>query len=125
MRVRDRYNEPASLFTHFLIPFRVRVQVLYNSRSPRPGELDGRDYHFRTRGQIEAFRPDKRYALLDVRGDLQALDLEELQGLLGRGDVIFEGNTFIGMPTQRLPNNISSYRLRIPQNEASENRVNS
>ena len=71
--------------------------VLYNSRSPRPGELDGRDYHFRTRSQIEAFRPDKRYALLDVRGDLQALDLEELQGLLSRGDVIFEGNPFVGM----------------------------
>lgn len=76
---------------------RLQGLVLYNSRSPRPGELDGRDYHFRMRSQIEAFRPDKRYALLDVRGDLQALDLEELQGLLSRGDLIFEGNPFVGM----------------------------
>jgi guanylate kinase len=28
--------------------------------------------------------------------DLQALDLEELRGLLGKGDVLFEGNPFIG-----------------------------
>lgn len=76
---------------------RLQRLVLYNSRSPRPGELDGRDYHFRTRSQIEAFRPDNRYALLDVRGDLQALDLEELHTLLDRGDVLFEGNPFVGM----------------------------
>jgi guanylate kinase len=75
---------------------RLQPLVLYNSRSPRPGELDGRDYHFRTRSQIEAFRADKRYALLDVRGDLQAFDVEELQSLLTRGDVIFEGNPLVG-----------------------------
>lgn len=76
---------------------RLQALVLYNSRSPRPGELDGRDFHFRTRSQIEASRADNRYALLDVRGDLQALDLEELDKLLSRGDVIFEGNPFVGM----------------------------
>lgn len=54
------------------------------------------DYHFRTRSQIEALRGDSRYALLDVRGDLQALDLEELTSLLDRGDVFFEGNPFVG-----------------------------
>jgi guanylate kinase len=76
---------------------RLQGLVLYNSRSPRPGERDGVDYHFRTRSQIEAFRPDNRYALLDVRGDLQALDLEELQSLLSCSDVFFEGNPFVGM----------------------------
>jgi hypothetical protein len=30
--------------------------VLFNSRSPRPGERDGEDYHFRARDQIENFR---------------------------------------------------------------------
>jgi guanylate kinase len=75
---------------------RLQGLVLYNSRSPRPGELDGRDYHFRTRSQIEAFRADDRYVVLDVRGDLQALDLEELESTLGRGDVFFEGNPFVG-----------------------------
>ena len=76
---------------------RLRPLILYNSRDPRPGERDGIDYHFRSRSQIEAFRPNPRYALLDVRGDLQALDLEDLQAQLQRGDVFFEGNPFVAM----------------------------
>src|SRR5262252_7735074 len=69
--------------------------VLYNSRAPRPGERDGQDYHFRTREQIEAMRDREGYVTLDVRGDLQALDLEDLSALLRRGDAFFEGNPFI------------------------------
>jgi len=60
--------------------------VLYNSRSPRPGERDGEDYHFRPREQIEALRDRERYVVMDVRGDLQALDLEDLSALLNKGD---------------------------------------
>jgi guanylate kinase len=71
--------------------------VLSNSRNPRPGERDGVDYHFRTRSQIESFRVNNRYVLLDVRGDLQALDLEDMHSLLRSGDVFFEGNPFVGM----------------------------
>jgi guanylate kinase len=51
---------------------------------------------FRTRKQIEAFRGNDRYALLDVRGDLQALDLQEVQSRLKSGDAFFEGNPFVG-----------------------------
>jgi guanylate kinase len=51
--------------------------VLFNSRVPRPGEMDGVDYHFRTREQIEALPCDPRYVVLDVRGDLQGLDLDD------------------------------------------------
>src|SRR5438094_8816524 len=58
--------------------------VLYNSRSPRPGERDGEDYHFRPREQIEALRDRERYVVMDVRGDLQALDLEDLSALSTR-----------------------------------------
>ena len=65
---------------------RLRKPVLFNSRAPRPGEVDGEDYHFRTRNQIEALKANPRYAVLDVRGDLQALDVEELQALLERSD---------------------------------------
>jgi guanylate kinase len=75
---------------------RLQPLVLYNSRDPRPGERNGIDYHFRTRSQIEALRDDDRYALLDVRGDLQALDLEEVQSLLKSGNSFFEGNPFVG-----------------------------
>jgi guanylate kinase len=76
---------------------RLRKLVLFNSRAPRPGEVDGVDYHFRTPSQVEALRADNRYAVLDVRGDLQAVDLEELQRLLEHGDAIFEGNPFVGL----------------------------
>ena len=66
--------------------------VLFNSRDPRPGEIDGVDYHFRTQAQVEALRTDDRYVVLEVRTDLQALDVEELDSLLRRGDALFEGN---------------------------------
>jgi guanylate kinase len=74
----------------------LRKLLLYNSRTARPGEVDGVDYHFRPRSHVEGLKENTRYAVLDVRGDLQALDLEELQTLLGRGDALFEGNPFVG-----------------------------
>lgn len=75
---------------------RLQPLVLYNSRAPRPGERDGVDYHFRTRAQVAALRRRRGFAVLDVRGDLQALDLAELRTQLARGDVVFEGNPFVG-----------------------------
>jgi guanylate kinase len=65
--------------------------VLVNSRAPRPGERDGVDYHFRTRAQVEALGSDNRYAVMEVRSDLQALDVHELEALLQRGDVFSKG----------------------------------
>jgi guanylate kinase len=41
--------------------------------------------------------------VMDVRGDLQALDLEDLSALLTRGDAFFEGNPFIGCTLQTHP----------------------
>jgi guanylate kinase len=75
---------------------RVAKLVLFNSRAPRPGERDGEDYHFRTRAQVEALEANPRFAVLDVRGDVQAIDVDELTSLLKRSDVFFEGNPFMG-----------------------------
>lgn len=75
---------------------RLRDVVLYNDRAPRPGEVDGVDYHFRRRGEIEKLRESDRYVVMEVRGDLQALDLDELDALLDEGDAFFEGNPFVG-----------------------------
>ncbi len=75
---------------------KLRPLVLYNSRTPRPGEQSGVDYHFRTRDQVEKLRADPRYVVIDVRGDLQALDLEDLSAVLRAGDALFEGNPFVG-----------------------------
>jgi guanylate kinase len=82
---------------------RLQKVVLFNSRDPRPGERDSVDYHFRPRTQIEALRSQERFALLDVRGELQALDLSELAALLERGDAFFEGNPFVGRLLQTHP----------------------
>jgi guanylate kinase len=70
--------------------------ILFNSRTPRPGESDGVDYHFRSREEIEALDTQDRYVRLEVRGDLQALDLEQLERQLTQSDVLFEGNPFVG-----------------------------
>jgi len=91
----------------------LRKLVLYNSRSPRPGEVDGADYHFRTRSQIEGLRAQSRYAVLDVRGDLQALDIEELQALLEESCAFFEGNPFVARVLQTHPKLAGIDRLAV------------
>jgi len=91
----------------------LRKLVLYNSRAPRPGEVDGVDYHFRMRSQVEALRREDRYAVLDVRGDLQALDVEELQVLLQDSNAFFEGNPFVGRALQMHPRLAGIDRLSI------------
>jgi guanylate kinase len=75
---------------------RLQPLVLYNSRSPRPGEKDGEDYHFRRHEEIEGLRAKENFVVMEVRGDLQAFDLKELLGSLKKGDIFFEGNPFIG-----------------------------
>jgi len=92
---------------------RFHKLVLVNSRAPRPGELDGVDYHFRTRAQVEGLRADDRYAVLEARSDLQALDVPELQSLLRRGDVLFEGNPYVGRALQTHPRLADVDRLSI------------
>lgn len=74
--------------------------VLYNSRAARPGETDGVDYHFRPRPEIEKLKDQDRFVVMDVRGDLQALDLHELKENLEKKDVLFEGNPFVGRVLQ-------------------------
>jgi guanylate kinase len=69
--------------------------VLYNSRLPRPNEKDGVDYYFRTREEIKDLRKRKNFIVLEVRGDLQALDTTELMQQLNKSDVFHEGNSYI------------------------------
>lgn len=70
--------------------------VLYNDRDPRPSEVDGRDYHFRSRKDILSLRDNDDYLVMEVRGDFQAVDLAQLKYLLEGGDVFYEGNPFVG-----------------------------
>src|SRR5882724_10188687 len=75
---------------------KLKKLVLYNCRSPRPGEADGKDYYFRSREEIEGLREKKNFIVLDVRGDLQAVDLNKAEQMLAAGDLFFEGNPFVG-----------------------------
>lgn len=86
----------------FYTELRSKLQsfVLYSSRQPRPGEKDGVDYHFRTREFIEDLGKDDRYVVMDVRGDLQAVDLDDLGATLEKGNALFEGNPFVGRVLQ-------------------------
>lgn len=74
----------------------LQALVLYNDRDPRPGESDGVDYYFRSQRYIENLKGNDQFVVMKVRGDLQALDLAELSDSLNRGNVLFEGNPFIG-----------------------------
>jgi guanylate kinase len=78
----------------------LRKLVLYNCRSPRPGEIDGKDYWFRAREEIESFHQKENFIVLDVRGDLQAVDLNDIDRSLATGDLFFEGNPFVGRKLQ-------------------------
>jgi guanylate kinase len=91
----------------------LRKLVLYNSRAPRPGEVEGIDYHFRTRTQVEALRAKSHFAVLDVRGDLQALDVEELRDVLAESNPFFEGNPFVGRALLTSPALAGIHRLSI------------
>jgi guanylate kinase len=87
--------------------------VLVNSRAQRPAERDGADFHFRTRAQVEALRTEPRYAVLEARDDLQALDLQELDSLLQSGDILFEGNSNVARALQTHPRLTGVNRLSI------------
>jgi len=97
--------------------------VLYNSRAARPGEADGVDYHFRSREEIENLKAKNHFVVMDVRGDLQALDLQELSVLLAKGDVFFEGNTFVGRALQTSPALAEVNRLSVFMSPLSRDEI--
>jgi guanylate kinase len=70
--------------------------VIYTSREKRKGEYEGVDYYYRSREEIEKMGANDNYQLIRARGHMQAVDLQHLQQLLLKGDVLYEGNTFTG-----------------------------
>ncbi|MHA1732960.1 MAG: hypothetical protein ACTSU5_13520 [Promethearchaeota archaeon] len=70
------------------IPLKVGRTILYYSRPPRGGELDGVHYHFRTREEIEALE-STHFIVFPVREHLQALDLDDIRTKLEDHDVVF------------------------------------
>jgi len=70
--------------------------IVYNDRDPRPGEVDGVQYHFRSTEEIQALKEKPDFLVIDVRGDLQALDCHQLKKSLQEGSVFYEGNPYLG-----------------------------
>jgi len=101
----------------------MKPLVLYNSRSPRPGEINGTDYHFRSMEEIEKRRKDDHFVVMDVRGDLQAIDLQEVSSSLAQYDLFFEGNPFIGRVLQTHPALSDLNRLSIFMSPLSRNEI--
>jgi guanylate kinase len=97
--------------------------VLYNSRDARPGEVDGVDYHFRSREQLENLKAKDHFVVMDVRGDLQALDLQELSASLAKEDVFFEGNPFVGRALQTSPALAEVNRLSVFMSPLSRDEI--
>src|SRR5260221_2519119 len=79
---------------------KLKKLVLYNSRAPRPAEIDGKDYHFRKREEIDWWRGKENFIVLEVRGDLQAVDLEQANRVLKASDLSYEGKPFLGRKPQ-------------------------
>lgn len=70
--------------------------VIYNDRDPRPGEEEGVDYFFRPRAEIEQLAKQQGHVSAEVRGDLQCLEVAQIERILDEGkDAFFEGNPFI------------------------------
>lgn len=104
---------------------RLPKLVLYDSRAPRPGEVDGVDYHFRSRRFIEELRNREHFRVFEVRNDLQALDVREMESSLARSDVFFEGNPFIGSGLLELADALGVERISIFLSPLSRDEVSS
>ena len=69
--------------------------VSYTTRAPRPGEVDGTDFHFVTERRVHAMRNRDQFAeWAEVHGHLYGTPVPALEGALGRGlDVLLDIDT--------------------------------
>lgn len=92
----------------------LALLVLYNSRDPRPGERDGVHYHFRSRQEVERLKGRDGFIVMDVRGDLQALEVRTILETIESGrDPFYEGNPFIASQLLKHPRVAEIPRLSI------------
>jgi len=81
---------------HSELAVQLELLVLYTSRDPRPGEQDGIHYHFRSREEVENLKSRDGFIVMDVRGDLQGLEVRTILEAIQTGrNPFYEGNPFI------------------------------
>ncbi len=67
---------------------RVRFSVSATTRAPRPGEVDGRDYHFLSRAQFKTLMAEGAFIEhADVYGNMYGTLRKPMQEALDRGEV--------------------------------------
>jgi guanylate kinase len=104
-RTISRVNPDIRKYLHKLL--------IYNDRTPRPGERDGIDYHFSTTSQLISFKNNPDFIFMDVRGDLQALDLNDLVKILENSHAFFEGNPYVANALLNHPRMVSFPKLSV------------
>lgn len=82
----------------------VRLSVSFTTRAPRPGEVDGRDYHFVTRGRfLEMQQAGEFLESAEVYGNLYGTSHRWVRDQLGSGqDVLLEIDTQGAAQVRRL-----------------------
>ena len=69
----------------------LRFSVSHTTRTPRPSEIDGRDYHFVGPKQFERMRRDGRFAeWAEVHGHFYGTSRKELAAGSGKNDVLLD-----------------------------------
>jgi guanylate kinase len=69
----------------------LRFSVSHTTRSPRPSEIDGRDYHFIAPQRFERMRRDGRFAeWAEVHGHFYGTSRKELAAGSGKNDVLLD-----------------------------------
>lgn len=63
--------------------------ILYNSRLPRSGEINGIHYYFFSSEFIQSLAAKRNFLVAQVRSDLQAIDILKLNELFKSNDLVF------------------------------------
>ena len=66
--------------------------IFYNSRSPRPGEVDGVDYRFRPPAEVQALAENADFLYYQARNDHQAVSLDEIRQAAHAGGAFLDVN---------------------------------
>ncbi|MDX9755766.1 MAG: hypothetical protein RBU29_17510, partial [bacterium] len=75
---------------------KLQKLMLFNNRAPRPGEVDGEDYHFRSHAEVISYQGKPGFITIPVRNDWQALELETIFQIQEQGKIpLFEGNPYL------------------------------
>lgn len=104
---------------------RVSRVVAYTTRNPRPGEVDGVDYHFVTRDQFLAHAEAGHFLeYKEVHGNFYATPLRDMEAMLDAGGIaILKIDVQGALSAMELRPDATTVFLLPPSNEELERRI--